>query len=425
MSENNGKMPLGQVSTLYDSLHKTPSYADEGISMVRVTDIRRGFVDLTDTKKVDVATFQEFTKKYAPTTGDILFTRVGSYGNSCYVNKPLQFCLGQNTVCITSKTDVVLPFYLYCCLNSPQTRQQIDSFVGGASQPTISLKNIRLLEIPTPPLPTQRKIASVLSVYDDLIENNTRRIAILEEMAQVIYRDWFVNFRFPGHESIKLVDSPLGEIPEGWEAGTVGDFGKIITGKTPSKKRPELFGGDIQFVRTPDMHGNLFCLSTADTLTEEGMASQPKQTVPPNSVCISCIGTVGVISITASTCQTNQQINTIIPKTAHWREYIVLALKESTPRLKQMGAGGATMDNISKGKLTAFDVLLPPDAILHSFAPYTANFFDQIQLLQRHNDNLRTTRDLLLPKLISGKLDVEDLDIDVGEHIEELEEATA
>ena len=94
----------------------------------------------------------------------------------------------------------------------------------GAAQPTDQrLRYLQAFEVRVPPLPTQRKIASILSAYDDLIENNTRRIAILEEMAQAIYREWFVNFRFPGHENVKLVDSPLGQIPEGWEADDDSD----------------------------------------------------------------------------------------------------------------------------------------------------------------------------------------------------------
>jgi len=115
----------------------------------------------------------------------------------------------------------------------------ISGYVSGAAPPKVNQANLRRMELRIPSSPLQRKIASILSAYDDLIENNTRRIAILEELAQAIYREWFVNFRFPGHENVKLVDSPLGMIPEGWEVGNLGDFGTIITGKTPSKKRPE------------------------------------------------------------------------------------------------------------------------------------------------------------------------------------------
>ncbi|GAI92077.1 unnamed protein product, partial [marine sediment metagenome] len=121
--------------------------------------------------------------------GDIILSRVGSYGNTCFVNRHLEFCLGQNTVAIRPKID---SFYLYYCINSDLIKNQIESFVGGASQPTISLKNISNLDIPCPHILIQRKIAYILSVYDELIENNIRRIQIFEHMAKLIYNEWFI-----------------------------------------------------------------------------------------------------------------------------------------------------------------------------------------------------------------------------------------
>ena len=315
-------------------------------------------------------------------------------------------------------------FLYYTFLDYGQNGQFAPLFTG-ATIKHLPREKLALLEVKIPPLPTQRKIASILSAYDDLIENNTRRIAILEEMAQAIYREWFVNFRYPGHENVKLVDSKIGKIPEGWEVKTVGDFGNVITGKTPSKKKEEYYDGEICFVKTPDMHGNLFCLTTTETLSELGRDSQLRQTVPKNSICISCIGTVGVISITTAECQTNQQINTIVPSSTHWREFIVLALKDNVPRLKQMGAAGATMDNISKGKLVGFQILHPPHDVVSEFSLLVHDMFERIKLSQRQNNVLRNTRDLLLPKLISGKLDVEDLDIDVMDPIQTTEEASS
>jgi len=207
---------LGDVGELYDSLHQTPQYAEEGYPMIRVTDIRRGFVETKCAVRVNEETYLQFSKKHKPQVGDILFSRVGSYGNSSYVNRIGEFCLGQNTVYISPEQSRIEPYFLYCALNSDDLRHQIESLVGGASQGTISLKSIRKLQVPTPPLPVQRRIAGILSAYDELMENNQRRIKILEEMARSLYREWFVNFRFPGHEKVPLVDSPLGHIPQGW-----------------------------------------------------------------------------------------------------------------------------------------------------------------------------------------------------------------
>jgi type I restriction enzyme S subunit len=216
---------LNEVADLKDSLHQTPEYVEDGYPMVRVTDIRRGFLNLSDTKRVSRNTFSEFTKRYAPQVGDTLFSRVGSYGNSCFIDESAQFCLGQNTVCISPRVEHIDPFFLYSCLNSAYLRNQIDSLVGGASQPTISLKSIGTLQLPYLEMAVQKRIGSILYCYDSLIETNTQRIKILEKMTQMLYREWFVNFRFPGHEKVKMVQSEImGLIPEGWTASVLGNL---------------------------------------------------------------------------------------------------------------------------------------------------------------------------------------------------------
>ncbi len=116
MKNNREKVVIADIAILYDSLHKTPKYSNDGYPMVRVTDINRGYLDLSNTKKVDENTYKEFTKKYKPHVGDILFSRVGSYGNSSYVNNHEYFCLGQNTVCISPNHHLIDSFYWYCCL---------------------------------------------------------------------------------------------------------------------------------------------------------------------------------------------------------------------------------------------------------------------------------------------------------------------
>ena len=131
---------LGKVADLIDCLHKTPTYSEEGFPMVRVTDIKPGFLNLSKTRKVDEKTFIEFSKKHTPQPGDIVFSRVGSYGVTAIVNTNEAFCLGQNTVFILPKVN---PYFFYHFLNSPNAKEQIDRLVEGTTQPTISMKNIR------------------------------------------------------------------------------------------------------------------------------------------------------------------------------------------------------------------------------------------------------------------------------------------
>ena len=277
--------------------------------------------------------------------------------------------------------------------------------------PGSTVDRIPLIEFPSfkvriPPLPTQRKIAAILSAYDDLIENNTRRIALLEQMAQLLYREWFVRFRFPGHESVRMVESELGEIPEGWRIRKLEQFGEIVTGKTPSKKVPEYYDNYMPFIKIPDMHGNMFCIQTSDSLSKAGAESQENKTLPPNSLCVSCIGSAGLVTITTVPSQTNQQINSIILRDETDREFLYFALVGLEQTIQQYGATGATMVNLSRGKFIDLQVLYPGSEILDVYHRLTFPQFDEIRVLQLKNEILRRTRDLLLPRLISGEVDV-------------------
>lgn len=157
----------------------------------------------------------------------------------------------------------------------------------------------------------QRRIASILSSLDRKIELNNKINADLEEMAQAIFKNWFVDFE-PFKDG-KFVDSELGMIPEGWKVGCLGDMGAVVCGKTPSKSNSNYYGGDIPFIKIPDMHGNVFVENSEDRLTEEGSLSQIKKLIPPYSLMVSCIATVGLVSINTKPSHTNQQINTVIP----------------------------------------------------------------------------------------------------------------
>ena len=264
---------------------------------------------------------------------------------------------------------------------------------------------------------TQKIIASILSTYDKLIENNRRRIALLESMAEEIYKEWFVRLRFPGYENSRFLDKEGNEVPhgtegalpEGWERVRLSTFGKIITGKTPSKAYSENFDGPIPFIKTPDMYQGVFITSSEETLSMKGAESQKSQYIPKNAISVSCIGTVGEVCISTQLSQTNQQINTIIPSEIFFREFLFLLLRRLKPQLASYAASGATMANLSKGKLEKMMVLMPRIDIIEKYSGSFSSVFDNINLLQEKNQLLQETRDLLLPRLISGKLSVEHL----------------
>jgi len=255
------------------------------------------------------------------------------------------------------------------------------------------------LKFPVPDLTTQQNIASILSTYDDLIENNRRRIQLLEQAARLLYKEWFVHFRFPGHEHVKTKDG----LPEGWEKGVIGDLGDIITGKTPSKKRKAYYGGNIPFIKTPDMHRNIVVIETEESLSEEGVNSQANKTLPPRSILVSCIGTVGVVAFNSTVAQTNQQINAIIPRSDSLRYWMFFMAQTLKPLLKGMG-GGATMANVSKSKFASIPVVIPPKSLLSRFNLFVEPCINQIEKLTMMNYKRAKARDRLLPRLMNGEI---------------------
>lgn len=404
--------PLAEIGELIDSLHKTPKYCDSGFPMVRVTDIRRGYLDLSSTLRVDESTYAEFVKKYKPQEGDTLFTRVGSYGNSCYVRRAAEFCLGQNTVCISPSQTRIVPYYLYCCLNSDFVRGQIQSFIGGASQPTISLANINKICIPCPDLPTQRRIASILSAYDDLIENNTRRIKILEEMAQMLYQEWFVHFRFPRHENVRMVDSELGPIPEGWRAQSLFDVAQVTYG-FPFKSKLFVDGGDGRpVIRIRDIKANF-----SNTRTTE--YADPKYVVEDGDLLVGMDGDFHMGKWSGSDAYLNQRVVRFRPKIDISPYFLFLSLQ--TP-IQHFGSTivGTTVAHLSDRDLRSIQLAVPADDVRAKLSLLFDPLFKLEITLRRKNSNLRTTRDLLLPKLIFGDIPVEAADDVAGELMEEV-----
>jgi type I restriction enzyme S subunit len=291
--------------------------------------------------------------------------------------------------------------FLYCVIGSPEFVAYVKNVGRGVGVPHISGKQIgeHLLRVPPPQV--QRRIADILSAYDDLIENNRRRMALLEAAARQLYREWFVRLRFPGHEHSRITNG----VPDGWDDWRVSDFGQVVTGKTPSTKEADNYGGDIPFIKTPDMHGNVLVVETEASLTEKGANTQPGKFVPSHTLLVSCIGTIGVVSMTSARAQFNQQINAVVPFEGTYGYYLFFALRGLKEAMEAIG-GGATMGNVNKTKFESLEVLNPAMSLLREFHEFCAPLFQQIQVLSVQNLRLRAARDLLLPRLMSGEISV-------------------
>ena len=248
---------------------------------------------------------------------------------------------------------------------------------------------------------TQERIAHFLLNIDEKIKVNNKINKNLEQQAQAIFKSWFVDF-----------DPFGGNRPIDWITGIVDDLGaEIICGKTPSTKKKEYYGGNTPFITIPDMHGCVYNVSTERYLSAAGVASQPKKMLPHNTVCISCIGTAGLVTLVSEKSQSNQQINSIVPKEGISAYYIYLLMQTLSETINKLGQSGSTIVNLNKTQFGKIPVTIPSEQVLCNFDTLCKPLFEMILSNQKENIKLANLRDTLLPKLMAGELDVSDLDL--------------
>lgn len=340
----------------------------------------------------------------------IIIGRVGAYCGSIEYCET-HFWASDNTIVAYAKDGFYIK-YLYYLLKD----LNLNRYAGGAAQPLLTQTVLRQVHTWIPPLPIQRKIAAILSTYDDLIENNMRRIKILEEMARSLYREWFVNFRFPGHQQVKMVDSELGLIPEGWEFKKLTELGLLKRGKSKHRPRndPSLYGGKYPFIQTGEVKSALLYITNYEqTYNEKGLA-QSKLWEPKTLLITIAANIAETAIITMSACFPDSIVGFIADSNQVNSELIKYQIDELKQKMQNFSRGTA-QDNLSLDKLEVFNFLVPDQNIFELFNEHTEPIFLQIKNLTIKNNNLRQTRDLLLPKLISGEIDVENLDIKTGE----------
>jgi type I restriction enzyme S subunit len=379
--------------------------------MIRTTNVRDGFIDTDNVRHVTEPTFQRWTRRAVPRPGDVVLTREAPLGEVGMIRRPEAVFLGQRTIMYRADRDRYDPNFLMYCLLGEDVQGQIRGFGSGSTVEHMRLPDCFALEVPLPPLPTQRKIAAILSAYDDLIENNNRRIKILEEMAQRVYREWFVDFRYPGNEAVPLVDSELGPIPHGWSVALASEalvvnprlkvdrearrafvpmtsLSEIGMNIAPVEQRAGASGakfenGDTLFARiTP-------CLENGKTAFVQCL--QPGE--------IGSGSTEFIVLRSRTLCP---EMVYLLARDDRFRSHAMKSMSGATGRQR-----------VREDCFDSFLVAVPPASLLGKFQAIARPAFSLSATTFTVSRNLRTTRDLLLPRLISGQIDVEDLNIHV------------
>lgn len=402
------KVKLGEVCPIIFS-GGTPNtrisnYWNGGIPWLSSGETRKDFIRKTE-KKISEEAVKNSSTRLAK-KNDVIIATAGqghTRGQASFLM--IDSFINQSLIAFRPNKDKLNSLFLFYILRLRY--DEIRSLSDGSSiRGSITGPLMKNLDLYLPDnINEQKVIVKVIFSYDQLIENNEKRIKILEEMAQNIYTEWFVKFKFPGYEKVKMVDSKTsyGKIPEGWDVKKLKQIGKVITGKTPPTSNLENFSGEVLFIKTPDIHGNIFILETQQNLSLIGSNTQALKLLPEKTVIVSCIGTLGIVGITSKPSQTNQQINALILNdNADYCFYYIFA-KGLKQQLTGLGSNGATMGNVNKDKFENIKIIYPSEEVRKVYFNITSNLFDEILLLQKQNKNLSQARDLLIPQLVTGK----------------------
>lgn len=360
--------------------------------------------DLTGYKSVYISHGESFLTKTGLKSGTkllpkgtVLFSSRAPIGYVAIASNPI--CTNQGFKSIICNKEIINPLFLYYYIKG--NLDYIKLFGTGATFPEISGAAMRKIKVQIPTLPTQQKIAAILSTYDRLIENNTRRIRLLEQMAENLYKEWFVRFRFPEHEKVEMVNG----LPKGWERTVASSIIDVMSGGTPKTDHPEFYGGNIPFYTPKDANDSIFVYNTLTNITEEGLTHCNSQLYPRNTLIITARGTVGKLNLLAVPMAMNQSCFALQFKQKENPFFLYYAIRTEIAKLKKIANGGV-FDTIVVKSFDHIKLIIPTRSLMDNFNLKVYSILEQVRNLSYQNQLLTRQRDLLLPRLMSGKLEV-------------------
>lgn len=393
---------------IIDCINKTAPTVDyvTPYKMIRTTNVRDGWISLDDVKFVTGEVFERWNRRATPKAGDVILTREAPLGEVGMLRGEHHVFLGQRLVLYRADPRKLDNRFLLYAFRTDFVRGQVLSYGSGSTVEHMRVPDCEKIELLVPSLGYQRRVADILSAYDDLIENNTRRIRILEEMAQRLYREWFVHFRFPGHENVRMVESELGLIPEGWRPQRVTE--SVLVNPLTRVLRE----GEKPFVPMGSLSESSMLISDIETRTgNSGSKFMNGDTLFARITPCLENGKTGFVQFLPSDRSVafgSTEFIVLRSKTL-CPEYVYLMARTEEFRnnaIKSM-SGATGRQRVQQACFNRFHIAQPDDATLEQFQNTVGPMFRMVSLLAAKNANLRATRDLLLPKLISGEISVE------------------
>lgn len=368
-------------SEIVDCVNKTAPTSDvpTPYKMLRTSDIREGKINLENLNCVTKEVYEKWTRRGKLQKGDVIFTREAPLGEVGLVREEKNYFLGQRLVLFRANNKMCDGRFLMYSLLWHDNKQAIISKGVGSTVAHLRVPECENIEIKVPDLDVQHRIADILSAYDDLIENNQKQIKLLEEAAQRLYKEWFVDLRFPGYENTKIVDG----VPEGWRRGLLKELISVNYGKD-HKKAPD--DGNIPVYGS----GGLMRKCNKSLFSGEAVLIPRKGS----------LNNIMYVDETFWTVDTMFYATMKQPHTAVFVYFFVKAFDMYSMNI------GAAVPSMTAKILDAMDVVIPDKETLEKFDKCAKTYFNKIKTLQGQNERLKTARDLLLPKLMSGEVEV-------------------
>ena len=368
---------------IVDCPHSTEPDEGQGYPIIRTPNIGAGYLNLDGVQRVGEEAYNRRNVRAIPQAGDLILAREAPAGNVGIIPDGIKVCLGQRTVLIRPDRRQVYPYYLNYYLNAPKQRHRLLSNSNGATVSHVNMPIIRNLPVDLPDLDTQRCIADVLAAYDKLIENNRKQIKLLEEAAQRLYKEWFVDLRFPGHETIPIVNG----LPEGWRYGELGDVvefkrGEMITQKETIEGKVPVVAGGLR----PAYYHNV-ANTDCPVITVSGSGANA-------GFC-----RLYTTEIWASDC------SFVDKSTTDDLLFVYLSIKVLSNGFKQCQRGSA-QPHVYPKHVNALKILIPDSTTLVRFDHTVESFFAKSGMAEQQIAAAREARDRLLPKLMSGETEV-------------------
>ena len=379
-------------SVVVDCPHSTPKWTANGKIVIRNKNIKHGKIDFSSPSYTDDEHFAQRIKRAKPQPGDIIITREAPIGDVGMIPENTECCLGQRMVLLRANQSVCDNFYLLYSLQSLYVQHQISWSEGtGTTVSNLRIPHLEQIQIPYLPLEQQAKISSVLRALEEKIENNRRLNDNLEQHAQSYFQELFVDNADPE-----------------WAIGTISDLGTVVGGSTPSKAKPEYYTeSGIAWITPKDLSINKskFVSHGENDITELGLKNSSAAIMPEGTVLFSSRAPIGYIAIAAGEVTTNQGFKSVVPKPEIGTPFVYFFLKNTLPVIEGM-ASGSTFKEVSGSTMKNVPAVIPDAETLAKFSDFCAPIFAQQRILEEQNQSLATLRDNLLPKLMSGEIDV-------------------